>query len=117
MNKLSLLYIYKYENVCVFVCLWFRVFLGHLESDWDTLWHKCDLMPRNGSKTIKFQKKLFSAELLLFFVLNMLKYGIIAKPLYVRIYNSGFSFFVAMCKLCKFFRFLSFKITELLPFL
>ena len=78
--------------VCVSVCV-FRVFLSHLESDWDILWHKCALLPRKGSKTIKFQKKLFSAELLPFCVLNMLKYGIIAKPLYVRIYNSGFSCF------------------------
>ena len=29
--------------VCVFECLCFRVFLGHLESDWDTLSHKCAL--------------------------------------------------------------------------
>ena len=57
--------------VCVCVCLCFRVFLGHLESDWDTLWHKCALMPRNGSKTIKFQKKLFSAELLPFFYISL----------------------------------------------
>ena len=26
--------------VCVCVCLSVRVFLGHLESDWDTLWYK-----------------------------------------------------------------------------
>ena len=66
--------------VVVFVCLCFRVFLSHLESDWDTLWQTCALWPRKGFKTIKFQKKVFSAELLPFFVLNMLKYGIIAKP-------------------------------------
>ena len=57
--------------VRVFVCVCFRVFLGHLESDWDTLWNKCALMPRNGSKTIKFQKKLFSAELLPFFYISL----------------------------------------------
>ena len=37
------LYLYKYENVCVCVCvsvcLCIRAFLGHLESDWDTIWH------------------------------------------------------------------------------
>ena len=53
------------------MCVCFRVFLGHLESDWDTLWHKWALMPRNGSKTIKFQKKLFSAELLPFFYISL----------------------------------------------
>ena len=57
--------------VGVCVCLCFRTFLGYLESDWDTLWHKCALMPRNGSKTIKFQKKLFSAELLPFFYISL----------------------------------------------
>ena len=46
-----------------------------------------------------------------------LKSGIIAKPLYIRIYKCVFRFVVAMCKLCNFFEFLSFKITELLPFL
>ena len=34
------LYLYKYDNVCVCVCLFVRVFLGHLESDWDTIWHR-----------------------------------------------------------------------------
>ena len=57
-----------------------------------------------------FQKKYFPQSYCPF----CLKYGIIAKPLYVRIYNFVFSFVVAMCKL---FKFLSFKITELLPFL
>ena len=28
-DYLSNLYLYKYENVCVFVCVFFRVFLGH----------------------------------------------------------------------------------------
>ena len=71
------IYISTYINtkmcVCLCVCVWvfFRVFLGHLESDWDTLWHKCALMHRNGSKTIQFQKKLFSAELLPFFYISL----------------------------------------------
>ena len=46
-----------------------------------------------------------------------LKSGIIAKPLYIRIHKCVFRFVVAMCKLCNFFEFLSFKITELLPVL
>ena len=57
--------------VCVCLCLCFRVFLGHLESDWDTLSNKYALMPRNGSKTIKFQKKIFFAELLPFFYISL----------------------------------------------
>ena len=36
-------------SVCVCVC--FRVFLGHLESDWDTLWNKSAFRPRNGPNT------------------------------------------------------------------
>ena len=61
------LYLYTNENVCMSV----RVFLGHLESDWDTLWHKCAFRHRNGSKTIKFQKKLFFGELLPFFYISL----------------------------------------------
>ena len=37
------LYLYKYENVCPCVCVCIRVFLGYLETDWDTLWHKATL--------------------------------------------------------------------------
>ena len=58
-------------SVCLCVCVSVRVFLGHLECDRDTLWHKCDLWHRNGFKTIKFQKKLFSAELLPFFYISL----------------------------------------------
>ena len=61
------LYLYKYENVCLSV----RVFLGHLESDSDTLWQKVCFRPRKGPKTIKFQKKLFFAELLPFFYISL----------------------------------------------
>ena len=43
--------------MCVSVCVFVHVFLGHLESDWDTLWHKVGLWSRKGSKTI-FQKKI-----------------------------------------------------------
>ena len=57
--------------VCVSVCVFVRVFLGHLESDWNILWYKLALCFRNGSKTIKFQKKLFSAELLPFFYISL----------------------------------------------
>ena len=55
--------------MCVCVCvLCFTVFLGHLESDWDTLWQKCALMPRNGSKTIKFQKKVIFRRVIALFL-------------------------------------------------
>ena len=54
------LYLYKFENVCLSVCLFARVFLGHLESDWDTLWHKAAFRPRMSSKTINFKKSYFS---------------------------------------------------------
>ena len=50
-------------------------------------------------------------------MLVCLKLAIIAKPLYIRINNYGFMFVIAMCKLCNFFEYLSFKIKELLPFL
>ena len=110
LHTLSPNLISTYINTKMCVCLWFRVFLGHLESYWDTLWHKCALWPRKCSKTILFKIYIFFAELLPFFY-------IISKPLYVRIYNCGFRFVVVMCKLCNFLKFLSFKITELLPFL
>ena len=73
---------YKYENVCGCVCVFvFSRISQQFGIRFDTLWQTCALWPRKGFKTIKFQKKVFSAELLPFFVLNMLKYGIIAKPL------------------------------------
>ena len=58
-------------SVCLFVCLSVRVFLSHLESDWDTLWHNGSFRSRKGSKTIKFEKKLFFAELLPFFYISL----------------------------------------------
>ena len=45
------LYLYIYENVCVCVCLSVHVFLGRLEANWDTLWHKVAFRPRMGSKS------------------------------------------------------------------
>ena len=48
------LYLYQYINVCLFV----RVFVGYLESDWDTIWHKVAFRPRMGSKTIIFFLKI-----------------------------------------------------------
>ena len=45
--------------VCVSVCVSVRVFLGHLESDWDTLWHKVSFRPRMSSKTKKIKKSYF----------------------------------------------------------
>ena len=50
-------YIHTKMSVCLFV----TAFL------WDTLWHNVSFRPRMSSKTIKFQKKLFSAELMPFF--------------------------------------------------
>ena len=75
-NK-TYLYLYKYENVClcvcecVCVCVCVRVFLGHLESDWDTHWLKCAFWPRKDSKTIIFFLKLFFAELLPLFCIYL----------------------------------------------
>ena len=34
------LYLYKYEIVCLSVCLFVTAFLGHFQTDWDTHWHK-----------------------------------------------------------------------------
>ena len=65
------LYLYKYENVCLSVCVFLRVFLCHLKSDWETFWHKAAFRPRMSSKTIKFQKQLFFAELLPFFYISL----------------------------------------------
>ena len=84
---------------------------------------------RGGGNLILFAKKLkghtekftgiFFPKVTRFFVMPFcLKSGFIVKPLYIRIYHYAFMFVIAMCKLCKFFfEFLSFKITELLPFL
>ena len=46
-----------------------------------------------------------------------LKSSILAKPLYIRSHNYAFRCDITLCKLCNFFVFLSFKITELWPFL
>ena len=54
-------------SVCVFV----RLFLGHFVTDWETLWHTVAYRPRMSSKTIKFQKRLFFAELLPFFYISL----------------------------------------------
>ena len=53
---------------CWCVCL---SVLGHLESDWDTLWHKVAFRPRMGSKRILLQKKFFFVELLPFFYISL----------------------------------------------
>ena len=57
--------------VCLFVCLSVHVFLGHFETDWETLWHEVSIRPRKETKTIKFQKKLIFAELLPFFYISL----------------------------------------------
>ena len=48
--------------MCVCLCVCVRIFLGHLESDWDTLWHKVAFSPRMGSKTIKFFLKSYFSQ-------------------------------------------------------
>ena len=47
----SNLYLYRSENMCVCVCVCIRVFLSHLESDWDNLWHNVAFWFRNGFNT------------------------------------------------------------------
>ena len=44
-------YINTKKCVYVCVCLSVRVFLGHLESDWDILWHKVGFRHRRGFNT------------------------------------------------------------------
>ena len=58
-------------SVCLFVCLSVHVFLGHFVTDWETVWHKVALCFGKCSKTIKFLKKLFFAELLPFFYISL----------------------------------------------
>ena len=36
----SMLNLYLYKNTKMSVCLSVQVFLGHFETDWETLWHK-----------------------------------------------------------------------------
>ena len=54
--------------MCVCVCVFVRVFLGHLESVWVTLWHIFAFRPRISSKTIQFPKKLFFCRVTAFFL-------------------------------------------------
>ena len=61
-------YINTKMSVCLFVCLLFHVFLGHFETDWETLWHKLAFSSWECSKTIIFFKMLFFKELLPFFI-------------------------------------------------
>ena len=62
--------------------------------------------------------KKFCTKVTRFFVMPVcLKSAFIAKPLYIRIHNYGFRFVIDVSKLCNFFKFLSFKIKELLSFL
>ena len=57
--------------VCLSVCVCFRVFLDHFETDWESLWHKAAFCFWPGSKTIIFFLKLFFAELLPFFYISL----------------------------------------------
>ena len=52
-EETTYIYLYKYQYVCLCVCVFVRVFLGYLESDWDTLWlwHKVAFCPRKGFNT------------------------------------------------------------------
>ena len=67
---ISNIYLYNYETLCVCVSVCSH-FLGHFVTDWETLWYKVSFTFRNGSKTIKFQKKLFFVELLPFFYISL----------------------------------------------
>ena len=69
--KLIYLYLYKYENVCVFVCLSVHVLLGHFETDWETLWHKLAFCSWECSKTIIFLKMWFLKDCLPFFYISL----------------------------------------------
>ena len=69
--KLISSYINTKMFLCLSVCLFVHIFLGHFETDSDTLWHKVSFRPRMSSKTIKFQKKKFFAELLPFFYISL----------------------------------------------
>ena len=42
--------------VCLSVCLFVHVFLGHFETDWDIIWYKDACCFGKGSKTIIFNK-------------------------------------------------------------
>ena len=57
-----------YINTKMCVCLSVCVFLGHLESDGDTLWHKVSFWSRKGSKTIIFKKKFFFRRVIALFL-------------------------------------------------
>ena len=56
-------------SICLFVFLFVRIFLGHLETDWDTLWYKVAFCSGKGSEKI-FLKNFFK-ELLLFFYISL----------------------------------------------
>ena len=54
--------------VCLCVCLFVRVFLGHFETDWDALWHNVDFYFGKGSKTIIYLKSFFKELVPLFYI-------------------------------------------------
>ena len=55
--KYNSTYINTKMSICLSVCL--SGFSRHLESDWDTLWHKFAFRPRMSSKTVQFPKSYF----------------------------------------------------------
>ena len=64
-------WISTYINTKMSVCLSVHVFLGHFETDWETLCHKLAFCSRECSKTIIFFKMLFFKELLPFFYISL----------------------------------------------
>ena len=64
-------YINTKMSVCLSVCLSVHVFLGHFETDRETLWHKLAFCSWECSKTIIFVKILFFKELLPFFYISL----------------------------------------------
>ena len=67
-------------------------------------------MQVNKQGTEKNSHNFFCPKKTSFFALPVcLKYGIIAKPLYIWIQIYGFWFIKTMCKLCNFFKFLFFN--------
>ena len=64
------IYINTKMSVCFFVFLSVHVFLGHFETDLETLWHKLAFCSWVCSKIIIFSKMLFLKELLPFFYIS-----------------------------------------------
>ena len=57
----------KYENVCLFVCLFVHIFLGLIKTDVDAIWQKVAFYSWEVSKHF-----LISAELLPLFYISLI---------------------------------------------